>query len=259
MLKNIGNYAQHAQYWDWGSLDHDRTPDDEIKYAFARQYGNSILLPMCAWGHLGAYMAERGMKVTAFDITPEMIEEGKKRFGDIANLKLVVGDATDFHINIELVDICAFAEMGWIHSLDGIKKALRCINNHLREGGYLILDEFIGAYDSQTELETFRVKKNPYPDRIVYETGITRNEAITRRCYVSQTVHIEYNDGIKEQFDHSFYLQGYTRDEWLGALKECGFEVKAEYRDLMKEPWSEDDSNWVVEAIKLPKKCDENA
>ena len=77
MANDIGNYAQHAQYWDWGSLNHDRAPDDEKNYSFIKQYGNSILIPMCAWGHLGAYMAERGMNVTAFDITPEMIEEGK--------------------------------------------------------------------------------------------------------------------------------------------------------------------------------------
>ncbi len=253
MKDNIGNYAKHAQYWDWGNLDHDRTQNDECCYHFAKQYGNSILLPMCAWGHLGAYMAQRGMKVTAFDITPEMIEEGKKRFGGIKNLNLFVGDATDFKFDIEPVDVCAFAEMGWIHSTEEVKKALKCINNHLRDGGYLILEEFIGAYDSQTELETFRVKNNPYPDRTVYKTGITRNEAKTRRCYISQTVYTEYNDGRKEQFDHNFYLQGYSRTEWLAALRECGFEVKAEYKNREKELWNEGDGHWIVEAVKRGK------
>ena len=250
MTNDIGNYAQHAQYWDWGSLDHDRTPDDESSYNFATRYGNNILLPMCAWGHLGAYMAERGMNVTAFDITPEMIAEGKKRFGGIKNLNLLVGDATDFKFDIEPVDVCAFAEMGWIHSIDEVKKALVCINNHLRDGGYLILEEFVGAYDSQTGLETFRVKNNPYPDRTVYKTGITRNEAETRRCYIAQTVHVEHSDGRKERFEHNFYLQGYTREEWLAALRECGFEVRAEYNNREKEPWSEGDGRWIVEAVK---------
>jgi len=259
MKNEIGNYAKHAQYWDWGSIDHDRTPDDERKYAFARQYGNNILLPMCAWGELGAYMAERGMNVTAFDITPEMIDEGKKRFGNIANLNLFVGDTTDFNFDIEPVDLCAFAEMEWIHSLDEIKKALRCIHNHLRDGGYLILDDFIGAYDSQSKLETFRVKNNPYTDRMVYKTGIARNEAKTRRCFISQTVYIEYPDGRKELFDHNFYLQGYSREEWFTALTECGFEVKAEYKNFAKELWSEGDGNWVVEAIKITKERVKNA
>lgn len=253
MKNDTGNYARHAEYMDWGSLDHDRTPDDKRDYNFIKQYGNSILIPMCAWGEKGAYMAERGMNVTAFDITPEMIDEGKKRFGSMKNLNLFVADATDFRFDIESVDVCAFAEFGWIHSLNEIKKALVCINNHMRDGGYFILEEHIGAYDSQTGLETFRVKNNPYPDRTVYKTGTTRNEAATRRCYISQTVYTEYNDGRKEQFDHEFYLQGYSREEWLAALAECGFVVKAEYRNREKEPWREGDANWLAVAVKKPK------
>jgi SAM-dependent methyltransferase len=247
MANKLGNYPRHAQYWDWGSLDHDRTFDDERDYDFAKQYGNSILIPMCAWGHLGAYMANHGMRVTAFDITPEMIAEGKKRFSEIGNLNLLVGDIRDFNFDIEPVDVCAFAEMGWLHSIDDVKKALICINNHLRDGGYFILEEFIGAHDSQTGMETFRVKNNPYPDRIVHKTGTTRNEAKTRRCYISQTIYVEHNDGRKEQFDHEFFLQGYTRDEWLAALNECGFEVIGEYKNREKEPWSECDEDWIVE------------
>lgn len=250
MKNEYGNYAKHAEYWDWGSLDHDRSPNDEKDYNFIKQYGDSILIPMCAWGEKGAYMAERGMSVTAFDIAPEMISEGKKRFGGIKNLNLFVGNATDFRFDILPVDVCAFAEFGWIHSIGELKKALVCINNHLRDGGYLIIEEFIGAYDSQTDLETFRVKNNPYTDKIVYKTGITRNEAATRRCYISQTMHIEYNDGRKEQFNHEFYLQGYSRKEWLSALAECGFEIKAEYRSREKEPWREGDDNWVAAAVK---------
>jgi len=128
---------------------------------------------------------------------------------------------------------------------------LTYINHHLRDGGYLILEEFIGAYDSQTGLETFRVNNNPYPDKTVYKTGTTRNEAKTRRCYISQTVYVEYNDGRKEQFDHEFYLQRYTRDEWHAALKECGFEIAGEYKNREKEPWSEGDGHWVAEAVKV--------
>lgn len=250
MAKDIGNYARHAQYWDWGSLDHSREAEDEKKYNFARQYGNSILLPMCAWGELGAYMAGRGMQVTAFDITPEMVAEGKKRFGGMENLKLYVGDATDFHFDIAPVDVCAFAEMGWLHTLQDVKKALLSMGRHIREGGHLLLEEFVGAIDSETPLETFRVKNNPYPDRRVYKTGITRNEAKTRRCYISQTIYIEHDDGREEQFDHNFYLQGYSRDVWLAALSECGLIVKAEYRNYEGEPWRPGDGNWIAVAVK---------
>ena len=253
-MNKHGNYARHAQYWDWSSLDHDRIPSDEADYKYAKQYGDSILIPMCAWGHLGAYMAQRGMNVTAFDIAPEMIAEGKKRFGDIANLNLFVGDVRDFRFDIDPVDVCAFADWGHIHSLEDLKKALACINEHLRDGGCLLLGEYIGAHDDESGVQTFRVENNPYPDRVVYKTtNKSRNEAATRRWYCSQTVYIEYNDGRKEQFEHEFYMQGYTREEWLEALHECGFDVKAEYKNREKEPWSEGDGYWVAEAVKSAK------
>jgi len=253
MESNIGNYAKHAQYWEWARLDHDRAPEDEKDYNYAKQYGNSILIPMCAWGHLGAYMAKRGMKVTAFDITPEMIEEGKKRFGDIENLNLFVGDVRDFKFDIEPVDVCAFADWGHILSLDEIKMALRCINNHMRVGGYFLYGAYIKPYDDELpEPKTYRVEKNPYSDRTVYKiTNISRNEAATRRWYLSQTMYIEYNDGRKEQFDHEFYMQGYSREEWIEALTECGFEIRNEYKNLEHDPWQEGDDYWIVEAVKL--------
>ena len=81
MANGIGNYARHAQYWDWSG--HVRTGEHEHWLKYAIKYGKNVLIPMCVWGETGAYMAQRGMNVTAFDVTPEMVADGKKRFGDI--------------------------------------------------------------------------------------------------------------------------------------------------------------------------------
>ena len=57
MINDIGNYARHAQYWDWGG--HDRSAEHEYWLNYAVQYGKNVLIPMCAWGETGAHMAER--------------------------------------------------------------------------------------------------------------------------------------------------------------------------------------------------------
>lgn len=44
-------------------------------------------------------MAKKGFCVTAFDITKEMIDEGKKRFGSLDNLSLRVADLCDLHFD----------------------------------------------------------------------------------------------------------------------------------------------------------------
>jgi tagatose 1,6-diphosphate aldolase len=84
----------------------------------------------------------------------------------------------------------------------------------------------------------------------VWKTGDTRIEAETGRTYISQNVYIEDEIGHVDQFEHSFYLQSYSRSEWIVALHECGFEIKHEYRSREKEAWHENDGFLIIEAVK---------
>ena len=247
MTHNIGNYALHAAIWDWGG--YDRTEEHEYWCHYAAQYGKNILIPFCAIGETGVYMARKGFITTAFDITPEMIAEGKKRYGNVPGVQFFEGDVTDFRFDIPPVDFCFATDFGHIHTMEEVKKALSCINRHLREGGILVIE--IGLPPKKSYYappKTFYPKEQVYPDKKVWKTGDTYNDAKTGRCYISQTVYIEDKNGKVEQFDHSFYLQCYTRDSWLSALAKCGFEIRHEYRNREKELWCEGDGLWIIEA-----------
>jgi predicted acetyltransferase/SAM-dependent methyltransferase len=249
MTNDIGNYAKHAQYWDWGG--HDRTAEYEYWSNYAGQYGKNVLTPMCALGETGAYMAKRGFTVTAFDVTPEMIAEGKKRFGRIRDLQLFEGDVIDFRFDITPSDFCFCTDFGHIHELEDIEKSLVCINNHLRDGGCLVIEAGLPCKESvYTPPKTFHPLKQVYPNLKVWKTGDGRSEVETGRHYISQKFYAEDEKGNVESFDHSFYLQSYPRETWLVALKECGFEVKGEYKNREKEPWCECDGYWIIEAVK---------
>lgn len=249
MTNDIGNYARHAKFWDWSG--HDRTAEFAYWHGCAKRYGNNVLIPMCAWGDTGAYMAERGMSVTAFDITPEMIEEGKKRFGDVPGLRFLLGDVRDFRIDMAPADFCYCADFGHIHTMEEIQKALVCINNHLRDGGGLIIETGLPSKTSNyVSTETFYPLKQMYPSLKVWKTGETRNDAASGRCYISQIFYMEDENGHVERFDHAFYLQSFPREAWLDALAVCGFDVVGEYRDRERQPWCEGDGYWIVEAVK---------
>jgi RimJ/RimL family protein N-acetyltransferase/SAM-dependent methyltransferase len=241
MTSDIGNYAQHARYWDWGG--HDRSGEYAYWFNYAAKYGKNILIPMCAWGETGAYMAERGMNVTAFDITPEMIAEGRKRFGGVSNLRLFDGDVRDFRFDIQPADFCFSMDFGHILTIEDVKRALVCINNHLRDGGCLVIETGLRVPGEKSEYhpsETFYPLTQVYPDIKVWKTGDTRIDAETGRCYISQTFYAEDTNGNVESFDHAFYLQGYYREEWLAAFKECGFDIAGEYngREAESRPGS---------------------
>ena len=232
MTNDIGNYARHAQYWDWGG--HDRSDEHEYWYKYAAEYGENVLIPMCALGEVGTYMAERGMNVTAFDVTPEMINEGKKRFGNIAGLRFYDGDVRDFRFDIKPADFCFCTDFGHIHTMEEIKKALVCINNHLRYGGCLIIKTGLRILNDESNYypkQTFYPLKQVYPNLKVWKVGDSRNDSDTGRFYISQKFFAEDENGNVDSFDHAFYLQSYYRDEWLAAFKECGFDIVKETED----------------------------
>jgi ubiquinone/menaquinone biosynthesis C-methylase UbiE len=90
---------------------------------------------MCAHGKAGAYLAEHGLDVTAFDITPEMIAEGKKRYGSVRALTLVVADITTHNLTDKNYDFAFVAGYGDLHLLPNIEtadKAFRIHGNALR-------------------------------------------------------------------------------------------------------------------------------
>jgi len=248
-----GNYAKHAQYWDWSG--HNNSGEHEYWLKYASKYGKNVLIPMCALGETGAYMADRGYSVTAFDIIPEMISEGKKRFGDVKGLQLYEGDVRNFCFDILPTDFCYVTDFGHLHTIDDVKKALICISNHLRPGGCLVIETGLRMPNDESDYHpsrTFQPMKQIYPNLKVWKAGDTRNDAETGRCHISQVFYVEDENGNVESFDHAFYLQGYYREEWLIVLEECGFDVVGEYVSREFESWQSGGNGFrIFEAVKI--------
>jgi len=57
--------------------------------------GAKILEPGCGRAHTGAVLAQKGYKVTAFDVSGEAIEAAKSLYSNVANLDLLVADVFD--------------------------------------------------------------------------------------------------------------------------------------------------------------------
>jgi len=252
MTNYIGNYAKHARFWDWGG--NDRTAEYEYWHNYAAKYGQNILAPMCALGEAGAYLAKRGCNVTAFDITPEMVAEGRKRFGDIPGFQIFEGDVTAFRFNIPPVDFCFIQDFGHLHTIEDIKKSLKCINSHLRQGGCVVIETSLrmpGAESSHQPPKAFFPQKQIYPNIKVWKTGETRYDAATGRSYISQTFYAEDESGKIDSFNHAFYLQEYYREEWLAAFNNSGFAVAGEYSSREFTSWQSGGSGYrVFEAVK---------
>ena len=247
----LNDYQKQAVVWDWDA--YDNTPEYEYWCEYAGQFGKKVLVPMCAHGQIGAYMAQKGFHVTAFDITPEMIDEGKKRYGAVTGLELIVADLTELDLREKGFDFAFIAGYGDFHLLQTLRmveKALLSLYKHLRKGGCLALELDLPTGKSASwPKKTFHPRVPNYTDKKVWKENEGRYDANEKRNYINQTVYIEDENGI-ESFVQSVCLQFYEREAILGLLAECGFTVKGEFSDRNKEPWKSGCASWLVEAIK---------
>ena len=194
-FRMIGNYKEHAQIWDWDG--YDDWENNEFWCKWAEIYGKNILIPMCALGKRGAYMAERGFNVTAFDITEEMVTEGNIRYGGIKNLNIIYGDIRNFDFNINTIDFTYIIDLCHLLNISDIQKAFDSINKHLRKNGCMVIEIGLPTkepYDWSNE--TYHPKKPTYKDKKIWKTGNGYYDPNTKRTFISQKVFIENDKGI---------------------------------------------------------------
>ena len=144
----IDDYKKHAVVWDWDGFDNSL--EYEYWCEYARHYGKKVLIPMCALGQVGAYMAQKGFSVTAFDITKEMIDEGEKRFRSVENLSLNIADICNLHLSESDFDFCFIAtqDLHLLSDLKMVRRAFQSLSLHLREGGGLSLELVLPSSES---------------------------------------------------------------------------------------------------------------
>ena len=197
-------------------------------------------------------MAQKGFSVTAFDITKEMIDEGKKRFGSVENLSLKVADICNLHLGESDFDFCFIAtqDLHLLSDLKIVRKAFRSLALHLREGGGLLLELILPSSESfELPKQTFYPRVPNYTDKKVWKESKNRYDAFTKRYYIDQIVYIQDEKGITS-FPYSVTLQYYEQGEIRSALKDAGFIITGEFQNRNKELWTTESSEWIIEAIK---------
>ncbi|HIZ56144.1 MAG TPA: class I SAM-dependent methyltransferase [Firmicutes bacterium] len=246
----LESYAKHAAVWDWDG--YDNTSEYEYWCQYAKRYGKKVLIPMCALGQAGAYIAQKGFYVTAFDITKEMIDEGNKRFGSVDNLSLQVADICNLHLDEKSFDFCLIAtqDLHLLSNIEMVRKAFESIAAHLRKGGCFSLELILPSSESyEYPTQTFYPRVPNYTDKKVWKEGKGRYDALTKKHYIDQVVYIKDEKGI-QSFPYSVVLQYFEQADIRFALKDAGFMIAAEYCNRNRDTWTSESQEWIVEAIK---------
>lgn len=245
------DYKRQAIVWDWDA--YDNTPEYEYWCGYAKQFGKNVLIPMCAHGQTGAYMATKGFHVVAFDITPEMIVEGNKRYGTVNGLTLVTANILELNLckkDFDFVFVAGNGDLHLLQSIEDIEKAFISIYNHMKMGACLSLELTLPSKESWSSPKTvFHPRVPNYTDKKIWKENEGNYNADEKRLYINQTVYIEDANGI-EFFTQQVRLQYYERETVVELLNKCGLIVQNEYSNREKALWTSENDFWIVEAIK---------
>lgn len=254
-MTDLDSYARHARVW--GCFSGDRTAELAFWETLARRYGSSILALMSATGEMAAALAERGFSVCAVDFIPEMIDEGRRRYGGIASLSFHQGDIRSLRLDRQDHDFAFASDFNHLLTRADCLAALIRVRQHLRQGGGLGLDLWRPADESWEspwrEFAPTLTDANPVAlDPAIQKTwkrGRTRYDANERLITIQQEVYIQ-QDGTVEQFSHHFTLKLWDPPEIACMLVEAGFWLANQYGSYQFDPFAADSPHWIVEAVK---------
>ena len=247
----MNSYKEHAAVWDWDGFDNS----DEYKYwcSYAEKFGNKVLIPMCALGQAGSYLAQRGFTVTGIDITNEMIHEGIKRYGHIKNLFLKVADICNMQLSEREFDFTFLSsqDLHLLADMNMVKNAFISIANHLRKGACLVLELILPSSESYNiPTQTYHPRVANYTDKKIWKEGQSRYDAITKRHYIDQIIFIDDGNNISS-FKHSIILQYFELSDIIKTLCEANFKINGIFINRNREPWNEHENEIIIEALKM--------
>ena len=127
---NAQHYKKHSQVQYKGGIDLINT--------LSWNGDENVLDIGCGDGRITAEIAKKVPQgyVLGIDISPNMIDEANKNFGDIKNLEFQCIDATKFSKNTTFDRVVSFATFHWIREQ---QEALKNIYNVLKPDGIILI------------------------------------------------------------------------------------------------------------------------
>lgn len=200
----------------------------------------------CGTGNASIELLKHRFKVTAMDISEEMLQiaaerirlEGKKAC-------LVKGDISHFslHRPVNLIT-CVCDGVNYLLDVRDVQSFFDCAYHYLKNEGALAFD-ISGRYKLEKIL----------PDNLFYED----NEDITyfwqssykdKLCCMELTFFIKHPDGFYERFDERHYQRAYSLSEISGMLEKSGFKRIESWDGYRNQPAGENSERMLFIAFK---------
>jgi len=222
-MKVSASFKDYAKYYDLIYRDKDYEKEvDFLEEIFGKNKPENVLEVGCGTGNYTRILLSRGYKVTALDISENMLEIAKQK----CRCKLIKGDVRDISLN-EKFDACIamFTVMGYVTETSDIIKALTNIHRHLRPNGVFIFDVWNGLAVLRI-LPEQRIKKAEDNKTKIKRVAIPNLKAFEHICEVNYKLLIlNKRDNTLDEINEKHVVRFYFPQEITHYLGDAGFEV----------------------------------
>jgi ubiquinone/menaquinone biosynthesis C-methylase UbiE len=232
-------YELTANYYD---LDPRVIKSDDMKFYLdlARKINGNILEIACGTGRISLTLAKEGFNVWAFDLSPRMLEQMKKKVEALPQnvrerINLTRADMCNFELNkifdLIIIPFRSFQAM-WEDD-----QAISCLNQvykHLADNGKFVintfrpktkLDETWICLDEQLHWEAIDISTGNNIKRFHIAKAIDTAKQI---IYPEYIYYIEKPDKTTDKIIESLKLKYYYEEQLKELLKSSGFRIVKE-------------------------------
>ncbi len=222
------SYKEFSQIYD--ILMNDTDYEKWTSFIAEKIGGSKVLEAACGTGNITRLLADKNFKITAFDLSQDMLMRAYEKLGRNPRVKLLNMDMTKFKIDDRFdAAVCCCDGVNYINKNE-IKDFFNNVYNHLNKNSGFIFD-----LSTQYKYETM------FNDTYVYDDGeifyVWENSADES----SDAVNIEINFFIKDASDkynrineiQTQYI--HKSEEVVSLLNEIGFRNIKIYDDYNDE------------------------
>jgi SAM-dependent methyltransferase len=216
----------YADAYDALYADKDYEAECDLITGLQRRFevtGDRVVDLGCGTGRHAVLLAQRGMRVTGVDLSPEMLAIARERAREagVSDLELHLGDVRDVRLETRFdIALLMFAVLGYQSTDEDVARTIMTARRLLRPGGLLIFDVWNGlaveAIGPSARAKTVR----RYGATITRWASATL-DAANHRCAVEYEVEW-VGDGqparrFQERHEMRYFFEGELRDRCRAA------------------------------------------
>jgi len=244
--KPVAEYDPLADLYD---LEYPHDYDVPLWLSLAEREGGPIVEWGAGTGRIAIPLSEAGFEATGVELSERMVEEGRKKGG---NVEWVHGDMRSARLGRRYsLAVCAFNSFLCLLSVDDALAFLRNAREHLEPGGLLGIEVSAFSPEELAEEPGGPELRHDFtrelPDGRLDRFSVSRYDAASQLLSMRLFYELYGPSGeLRDRRAHDLTIRVTWRDDLRLLLRLAGFEVEAVYGGFEGEPFAAGSDHLIV-------------